>query len=52
MIQGKRSDNLKFSRSMLVLDVLSGHFISGVDKKITAVNSDLVLIPGDMTSQL
>lgn len=37
---------------MLVLDAFRSHLTTGVKEKIEALNSDLVIIPGGMTSQL
>ncbi|KAG8238595.1 hypothetical protein J437_LFUL014623 [Ladona fulva] len=51
VIWGKRPGSLRNSRSMLVLDAFRGHLTTGVKEKIEALNYDLVIIPGGMTSQ-
>uniref|UniRef100_A0A8C4T4I5 DDE-1 domain-containing protein n=1 Tax=Erpetoichthys calabaricus TaxID=27687 RepID=A0A8C4T4I5_ERPCA len=52
VIWGKQPSSLRNTRSMVVLDAFRGHLTSGVKEKIETLNSDLVIIPGGMTSQL
>lgn len=47
-----RVAGLKRRRAMLVLDAFKGHLTDSVKKQIASLHSDLVTIPGGMTSQL
>lgn len=48
----RRPGALLARQSMLVLDAFRGHLTEGVKKKLQEEATDLVVIPGGMTSQL
>lgn len=48
----QRPGALLTRRSMLVLDAFRGHLTEGVKKKLMDNQTELVVIPGSMTSQL
>lgn len=52
MVWNRRPGVLLCKRAMLVLDAFKGHLTLEVKKKITALKTDLVIIPGGMTSKL
>uniref|UniRef100_A0A3Q1GUX3 Pogo transposable element derived with KRAB domain n=1 Tax=Acanthochromis polyacanthus TaxID=80966 RepID=A0A3Q1GUX3_9TELE len=52
VVWGRRRGGLRKTRSMLVLDAFRGHLTEPVKKQLRSMNSDLVIIPGGMTSQL
>lgn len=49
---GRRPGALLNTRSMLVLNTFKGHLTDEVEEALTKSNTDLVVIPGGMTSQL
>ncbi|KAJ4426521.1 hypothetical protein ANN_27335 [Periplaneta americana] len=51
-VWNRRPGALLCKRAMLVLDAFKGHLTPEVKKKITALKTDLVVIPGGMTSKL
>ncbi len=48
----KRPGVLRRPRSMLVLDSFKGHLVDSVEESLKGKKSDMVVIPGGMTSQL
>lgn len=52
VVWGRRSGALRNKRNMLILDAFRGHLTLAVKKQPHAMNGDLVIIPGGMTSQL
>uniref|UniRef100_A0A671NPD7 HTH CENPB-type domain-containing protein n=1 Tax=Sinocyclocheilus anshuiensis TaxID=1608454 RepID=A0A671NPD7_9TELE len=52
VVWGRRSGPLRNKRNMLILDAFRGHLTSPVKEQLRAMNGDLVIIPGGMTSQL
>ena len=52
VVWNKRPGALLKKRAMLVLDAFKGHLTTKVKTKIASLKSDLVVIPGGMTSQL
>ncbi|KAJ8386439.1 hypothetical protein AAFF_G00170360 [Aldrovandia affinis] len=52
VVWGRRRGGLRKRRNMLVLDAFRGHLTEPVKKQVKAMNGDLVIIPGGMTSQL
>ena len=52
VVWGARYGGLRKRRNMLVLDAFRGHLTEPVKSQVRAMNGDLVIIPGGMTSQL
>jgi hypothetical protein len=52
IIWNQRPGTLPNKRGMLVLDSFKGHLIQQVKEEMIKANTDLVVIPGGMTSQL
>uniref|UniRef100_A0A668A962 HTH CENPB-type domain-containing protein n=1 Tax=Myripristis murdjan TaxID=586833 RepID=A0A668A962_9TELE len=52
VVWGRRRGGLRKKRNMLILDAFRGHLSDPVKKQVKAMNGDLVIIPGGMTSQL
>ena len=52
LVWSRWPDFSRQSSSMLVLDAFKGHLTNPVKTLLKAVKSDLVVIPGGMTSQL
>uniref|UniRef100_A0A674MXE7 HTH CENPB-type domain-containing protein n=1 Tax=Takifugu rubripes TaxID=31033 RepID=A0A674MXE7_TAKRU len=52
VVWGRRRGGLRKKRNMLILDAFCGHLSDPVKKQVKAMNGDLVIIPGGMTSQL
>uniref|UniRef100_A0AAQ5X707 HTH CENPB-type domain-containing protein n=1 Tax=Amphiprion ocellaris TaxID=80972 RepID=A0AAQ5X707_AMPOC len=52
VVWGRRRWGLRKKRNMLILDAFRGHLSDPVKKQVKAMNGDLVIIPGGMTSQL
>uniref|UniRef100_A0A3Q2X9R6 Pogo transposable element derived with KRAB domain n=2 Tax=Hippocampus comes TaxID=109280 RepID=A0A3Q2X9R6_HIPCM len=52
VVWGRRHGGLRKQRNMLILDAFSGLLSDPVKKQVKAMNGDLVIIPGGMTSQL
>lgn len=48
----RRPGGLRRPRNMLVLDAFKGHLTDSVKEELKRSNTDLVIIPGGMTSQL
>uniref|UniRef100_A0A8C5ADR7 HTH CENPB-type domain-containing protein n=1 Tax=Gadus morhua TaxID=8049 RepID=A0A8C5ADR7_GADMO len=52
VVWGARYRGLRKRRNMLVLDAFRRHLTESVKSQVRAMNADLVIIPGGMTSQL
>uniref|UniRef100_A0A3Q3KXW9 HTH CENPB-type domain-containing protein n=1 Tax=Labrus bergylta TaxID=56723 RepID=A0A3Q3KXW9_9LABR len=52
VVWGGRYGGLRKKRYMLVLDAFRGHLTEPVKSQVRAMNGDLVIIPGGVTSQL
>uniref|UniRef100_A0A674N661 HTH CENPB-type domain-containing protein n=1 Tax=Takifugu rubripes TaxID=31033 RepID=A0A674N661_TAKRU len=52
VVWGRRRGGLRKKSNMLILDAFCGHLSHPVKKQVKAMNGDLVIIPGGMTSQL
>ena len=52
VVWGARYGGLRKRRNMLVLDAFRGHLTEPVKSQVRAMNGDLVIIPGGMSSQL
>ena len=52
VVWGRRPGALLRKRGMLILDSFRGHITEKIRKQISEMNTDLVVIPGGMTSQL
>ena len=51
-VWGRRNGGLKNEKSMLVWDCFSGHLVDSVKRRTKAHNTDMVVIPGGLTSVL
>ena len=52
VVWGAHYGGLSKRRNMLVLDAFRGHLTEPIKSQVRAMNGDLVIIPGGMTSQL
>uniref|UniRef100_A0A1A8L7P5 DDE-1 domain-containing protein n=1 Tax=Nothobranchius pienaari TaxID=704102 RepID=A0A1A8L7P5_9TELE len=52
VVWGTRRGALRKKRNMLIMDAFHGHLTDAVKTQVRKMNSDLVIIPGGMTSQL